>query len=128
MSKEYPLFPSLPEDGQKEAQLLIDSFKAKIKKEIDNLLGNLYCDVVCHIESDSWTNFRNSMMDGFKDYNNRHIQGAYDFKKIREQIYKDFRGEIVADLNQDLVKEVEELKEESAKHLKWYHDSMSRRY
>jgi hypothetical protein len=108
--KEYPLYPELPEPGAQQAQALIDRFKEQVKKAAEECIDDFYTDIVPHIESDSWTNYRNAMMDGFREYGNRMTQGEHDFKKIRQQIYKDFRDEIVADLNQDLVKEIERLK------------------
>lgn len=124
---EFPLFPRLSEEGQKHAQELIDAFKEKMKKAADDALGELYCDVAVHIESDSWTNFRNDLMAGFRNYNNRHKQGDYDFKKIREEIYLEFREEIIKDLNQDLVAEVADLKKQLALEREWA-DQRSRLY
>jgi hypothetical protein len=111
MSKEYPLFPQLNEEAQKEAQDLIDKFKGLMKKAADDVLSELYCDVACYIESDTWTNFRNELMDGFKNYDNKKIQGEYDFKELRQAIYKNHKEEIVNDLNQDMVNEIESLNE-----------------
>lgn len=112
MNNDFPLYPELPEDGKKEAQALIDNFKTELVKAAENAIGDLYCDVVEHIESDSWTNYRNHIMDGFKDYGNRKIQGEHEFKEIRQAIYREFRDEIIVDLNQDLVKENNDLKEQ----------------
>ncbi len=109
MSKEYPLYPELTEQGQKEAQELINSFKGKLKSAAEEVIGDLYCNIIPDIESDSWTNFRNDMMDGFKDYNNSKIQARYDFKAIRKQILKDHYKDIVKDLNQDMVEEIKSL-------------------
>lgn len=109
---EYPLYPELKEAGQEEAQALVDKFKEQLKEAANEAIGNLYCEVATHIESDSWTNFRNQIMEGFKNYDNRKIQGEYDFKKIREEIYKEFRDDIISDLNQDMVKEIESLKKQ----------------
>ena len=110
MSKEYPLFPELSENGQVEAMALIEKFKDAIKKVADGVIGDLYTDVIPYIESDSWLNFKNDMMDGFKDYGNTKIHAEYNFKAIRKQIYKEYRDEIIVDLNQDLVEEIEKLK------------------
>jgi hypothetical protein len=107
---QFPLYPRLGEEGEKEAQELIDRFKGKIRTAIDDVLGELYCDVAVYIESDSWTNFRNEMMAGYKNYGNRKIQAHYDFKEIRQSILKNHREEIIEDLNQDLLEEVERLK------------------
>ena len=116
MSKDYPLFPELTEAGQEEAQNLIDRFKESLKKSADEVISDLYCGIVPYIETDSWTNFRNDLLDGFRDYKNRKIHAEYDFKKIRETIYKEYRDEIIGDLNQDMVKEIEDLKQ-SIEHL-----------
>ena len=116
MSKEYPLYPELSEKGNEEAIKLIDKFKKQLTKKakevIETILGEMYCDLLPHIESDAWTNFRNDLLDGFKNYNNRKLQGDYDFKKIRQQIFKDFRKEIIKDLNQDYINENIELKKD----------------
>ena len=108
----FPLYPELPKVGQEEAQQLIDKFKAQLKKAAEEVICDLYCDVAMYIESDTWSNLRNQIMDGYKNYNNRKIQAAYDFKKIRAEIYKEYREDIVNDLNQDMLKEIEELKQD----------------
>lgn len=107
---EYPLYPELSEEGKKEAQQIIDGFKEKMKKVVDEIIGDAYCDVVNYIESDSWSNFRNQIMDGFKDYDNRKITAKYDFKEIRQSILKHHREEIIKDLDQDNLKEIDDLK------------------
>ena len=49
-------------------------------------------------------------MDGFRNYDNRMVMGEHDFKNIRAAIYKEYRDEIIVDLNQDMVEEIEALK------------------
>ena len=112
MDKQFPLFPELSPEGEQEAQDLIDKFKIKLIQIANETIGELYCDVATYIQTDSWTNFRNELLSGFQDYGNRKVQSEYDFKKIRSQIYSDFREELIVDLNQDLVKEVKTLKED----------------
>ena len=97
----------------------MDGFKVKMRKLCDEVLGDLYRDVAAYIETDQWTNFRNELLDGFRNYGNRRIQAAYDFAQIRRAIFEEFREEIVKDLNQDLVKEVEELKKRIEDERKW---------
>ena len=109
----YPLYPELSEAGNKEAQELMDKFKVKAKKVLDGLLddylGAVYCNLLPDIESDSWLNYRNTIMEGFKNYDNRIIQNKYDFKEIRQQIYKEFKTDIDKDLNQDNLEKIKEL-------------------
>lgn len=112
MKEEYPLYPELPEAGKQEAQLLIDKFKDQLKKAADEVISDLYVDVVEHIESDSWTNFRNFLMSGLKNYDNRKLQAKYDFKEIRQSILRNHREDIIDDLNQDMLEEIEKLKQQ----------------
>jgi len=123
MNDEFPLYPDLPQAGVEEAEALVNKFKEQLKKAAEEAIGELYCDIAPHIESDSWTNFRNALMDGFRNYDNRHLQASYDFKEIRQAIFRDFRDEILEDLNQDLVEEIDRLKEQ----LQWERDLRSRR-
>ena len=104
-------YPLLPEEGKKEAQSLINAFKDKLKRVADEVIGDLYCDVSCYIESDNWLNFRNQLLEGFKNYGNSKIHNMYDFKKIRQSILKNHREDIIKDLNQDMLEEIERLKE-----------------
>ena len=109
-NKDFPLYPRLSEAGEIEATELVEAFKQNLIKAADEAIGKLYCDIMPHIESDSWTNYRNVLMDGLSNYNNRKLQAPYDFKKIRQKIYEEYREEIIPDLNQDLLEEIESLK------------------
>ena len=113
MSSEYPLYPSLTEEGEKEAQRIMDSFKPKIKQLVSDIMGDLYTDVSMYVESDHWTNYRNQLMDGFKGYrvNDSH---EHDFKELRQAIYKNHKDEIIHDLDQDMVEEIAALKKQIA--------------
>lgn len=111
MMRDYPLYPELPDPGAEEAQALIDKFKEQMRKVADEVLGEVYVNIVPHIESDSWTNYRNAMMDGFRNYNNRKVQGQHEFKEIRQEIYKEFRDDIIKDLDQDNLDRIKELEE-----------------
>jgi hypothetical protein len=104
------LHPELTNSGKHQAQMLIDTFKEEMKKAADGIIGDLYCDVAYHIESDSWTNYKNHLLNGLCDYHNRRDHEDYDFKRIRKAILEAHREEIIADLNQDSLKEIEELK------------------
>jgi len=112
MNEEYPLYPLLSEEGEKEAVTRLNGFIDQMKKIANETLDDFYVKELPYIESDTWTNFRNEIMDGFKNYNNRKIQGEYDFKEIRQAIYKEYRQELIADLNQDMVQEIAHLKKQ----------------
>jgi len=126
MKNEFPLYPKLCENGKKEAEMLFAGFKEKFRKIADEVLGELYADVATHIESDSWGNYRSQIMNGMKNYENRMLQGEFDFEEIRRKIYEEHREEIIKDLNQDLVKENEKLKVKATMYLGWYHTALER--
>lgn len=110
MSKEYPLYPELTEQGKYEAQKIMDSFKPKLVKLMEEVLGDLYVDVSYYVDSDHWTNYRNALLDGLKNYGARGPNHEHDYKELRQAIYKNHKEEIVKDLNQDIINENEDLK------------------
>jgi len=109
---EFPLCPELKKDAAEQAQYLMDKFKEKMLGICEEILRDIYCDVAMYIESDSWTNFRNEVIQGFSKYGNRKLQGEYDFAKIRQTIFEEHREEIIKEVEQDIVKENESLKED----------------
>ena len=112
MINEYPLYPKLKECGAQEAQALMDEFKKKMESLAKEILSHLYCDVAMYIESASWSNFRNEILQGFSKYGNRKLQADYDFAKIRQTIFEEHREEIIKEIEQDIVKENETLKKD----------------
>lgn len=113
MKEEYPLFPELTEQGKEEAQALINKFEIKIKEiavdVIKDITTDFYCHVLNEIESDHWQNYRTKLINGLCDYSNKD-KATYDFSRIRKAIYDNHKDEIVKDLNQDLLKQIEDLK------------------
>ncbi len=105
IEKDYPELTAL---GALEAQRLIDRFKNKLVILSNEILGDLYSDVAVHIESDSWTNYRNKMVEGFCEYDTS--RDGRDYKMLRAKILSEHRESIIQDLNQDLLKEIESLK------------------
>ncbi len=112
MSENYPLYPQLTEQGKEEAQKIMDSFKPKLAKLLDEVMSDLYTDVSYYVDSDHWTNYRNALMDGFKGYGSGKPNHEHDYKELRQAIYRNHKEEVVKDLNQDLVDENEKLKEQ----------------
>jgi len=108
------LYPKLSEEAEKEAELYLQEFKEKMVKGVENIvndtLSKVYVSCLGYIETDAWHNFRNELLDGFKGYKNAKIHQKYDFVKVRKQIFEENREEIIKDLNQDLLDEIEDLK------------------
>ena len=108
--KRGSLYPELTQAGEEGAQRLVDKFKKALKKSAKDVLDDLYVDIIPHIQSDSWLNFRNDLIAGLQDYGNVLAAEEYNFKEIRKAIFKEFKAEIIKHLNQDLIEENEELK------------------
>jgi hypothetical protein len=109
--KESPIcYPELSELGKLEAEQLIENMKSKFRKAFEDVMGDLYIDIPDYIESDSWTNYRNTLLSQICDYRNARGPYRYDYQKIRTAIYEQFKEQINKDLNHDLLAEVESLK------------------
>ncbi len=111
-------YPELTEQGKREAQDLMNKFEVNLKESAKNIIEEMttdfYCDVLNEIESDHWTNYRTKILNAICDYGNDENK-SHDFDRIRKAIYRKHKEEIVKDLNQDLLKEIEDLKEERSK-------------
>jgi len=104
------LYPKLSKEAEKEAEAILQEFKEKMANAAKDALSELYTSLSGYIESDSWQNFRNELLDGLKGYKNVKIQERYDFVEVRKQIFEENREEIIEDLNKDLIEEVKSLK------------------
>lgn len=119
----HPMYPYLSEEGAKQAEAVIEAAKRELKRACEEALGEIYTDIPGYVQSDAWTNFRNDLLDGFCGYRNAKVHD-YDFRQIRQQILNEHRAELIADLNQDLLKQIESL-EATVKHL---NEMLDRRY
>lgn len=108
-------FSELSEAGKAEAVEIIEKFKKHIKSAIvgavEETLDEVYRDVVPYIETDAWSNFRSDVVNEICGYHHNGLMRQYDFVLLRQSILENHRDEIVQHLNQDLLKEVEELKQ-----------------
>lgn len=115
LGEQEPL--ELSEDGHNEAMRLIENFKSTAIKALEDAVGDLYCDVMPYIESDSWLNFRSQVLGGIKGCTPKISD--YDFKAIRRKMFEDYREEIIDGINQDNLDEIEALKRQLEKERQW---------
>lgn len=108
-SEESTLYPKLTAQGEEEAQRIMDSFKPKIKKVIEEVMSDLYTDVSYYVQSDHWENYRNDLMNGLKSYGTGKKDDEFLWKQVRQAIYFNHKDEITKDLNQDLLEENKQL-------------------
>ncbi len=102
---ENPLYPRLSEDATLQAMQLIQSFKELMHKAAEEVMADLYTDVLPFIESDAWVNFRTKMVEGFCDYNSAHEQCRNDYAILRQKMFEEYRSEIIKDLQVDLLED-----------------------
>jgi len=114
----YPLFPTLAPEGVDQMVEIIETLKGKMKDVAEDAISEVYSDLPGYIESDAWGNFRTELMRGFSDYGNRKVQNDYDFKTIRQEILKEFRDEIIEDLDQDNLARIADLERQLESALK----------
>ena len=55
-----------PAELDKQGQSYMDTFKKKMKALCEEILGDVYVDLMPHIESDTWTNYRNVLRDEYE--------------------------------------------------------------
>ena len=115
MKTEDTFYPELTEQGKQQAQDLMIKFEKTLKESAINIISkfseDFYCDVLHEVESDHWTNYRTKILNAICDYSNKK-DNSYEFDRIRKAIYRKHKDEIVKDLNQDLLKEISDLKEQ----------------
>lgn len=116
MSEQFPQYPELTEDAELLAQKFIDSKKDHLKKLIkevsEEVLGDIYTDVATWIKCDSWSNFRQQIIDFVCDYGRLREHYSWDAQKIRKRIFQEYKEELIEDLNQDNLEEIKRLKED----------------
>lgn len=118
-------FPMLSEEGEKQAEQFINSFKKKMKDCADEILGEIYVNLIPHIQTDAWMNYRNDMRSELE----REYFKTNDWLKseeiwacnLRKAFYKQFKDELIDARVKDLEKEV-------AKYKEWYNEAINRRY
>lgn len=107
-------------DFEKEAVALIEEFRTKMRETAEDILSNVYVDLLPHIESDAWLNFRNSVRE--------EVQGSiivdalsteygpYSFGwETRKKIFEEHREDLIQAINLDHLAEIERLKQELKK-------------
>lgn len=114
MTDENKMYPILTEEGEQEAVKLLERFKKQMKEVIDEVgnkcISDFYANILPYIESDSWENYRNNICDAVEDYHNFKETDKYQAQRIRRELLKNNKKELIADLDKDLLEEIESLK------------------
>lgn len=98
----------------KEAQSYIDLFKTRMKIVAEDILGDLYINLVPHIETDAWLNYRNKIRDALcSDYaRDEWLKDDHPWaREFRQKILREHPEALIDGLNKDLMKQVKYLQE-----------------
>jgi hypothetical protein len=106
----------LSERGAEEAQAVIDDLKSQAKealgKIVEDVIGEAYTNVSTWIDSDSWHNHRQNVVESVCGHGSRSGLTETENRKIREAILEHHRDELIHDLNQDALAEIKSLKQD----------------
>lgn len=98
-----------PAELDKQGQSYMDTFKKKMKALCEEILGDVYVDLMPHIESDTWTNYRNVLRDEYEyELKNSKFKSEYAVR-FRKVIFQENRKEMAELINQDLLEENKKL-------------------
>ncbi len=89
----------------------MEQAKARLRKEMDNVLSSVYTDCGHFIESDAWTNYRNVLRDELETelVEGDEIKSGW-YGRVRKRIFEENRDNLIAALDQDNLREIELLK------------------
>uniref|UniRef100_A0A6M3K3H6 Uncharacterized protein n=1 Tax=viral metagenome TaxID=1070528 RepID=A0A6M3K3H6_9ZZZZ len=96
------LFSEKREAIEEILQNRVKDFMEKLSILAKGLLGEIEADYLPYLPDDLFLNLRNRVKESIK-------YGNVACKEIRDKIFQEHREEIIKDLNQDLIKRIEEL-------------------
>lgn len=97
---------------QQDAKAFLESFKQSMTKIADECISNLYTDCLPHIETDSWTNYREALrLEVETEYKESKFKSQWAMD-LRRTILKENRDELVKLLNHDLLVRIKQLEDQ----------------
>jgi hypothetical protein len=84
---------------QAEAQGFINKFRKQMKDIADETLGDLYCNIMPYMETDTWTNYRESLR--------LELEREYKFSNFKQDWAVNFRRAVFVENREELSKLIE---------------------
>jgi hypothetical protein len=100
-----------PEKLQADAQNFIDSFRVKMKHISEEILGEIYVNVGPYVETDQWTNYRESLrieLEHEYKYSKFKSEWATNFRRA---VFVENREEISNLISDDILKRIKHLED-----------------
>lgn len=108
-------FPELSEQGNQDALHVIERAKSKLQKVAEEAISEIYVNILPHIETDSWINYREECRLALQTkYLNKETASSEDAwaMYIREAIFVQFRSELEQGIIADLQKRIKLLEQQ----------------
>lgn len=114
MSHDEIKWPEMNDAQRELMERLVNNFKKKMLSAAEDAMATFYCDILPHIESDVFLNFKTHALSAVKGYAREDaLRGdSYSGVEIRNQIYRDHKDEIVKLLDGDNLKRIKQLEED----------------
>ena len=96
---------------QVEAQEFIDLYRKKMKEVADDILGEIYVNIMPYMETDTWTNYREALrveLEHEYKYSNFKSEWA---TKFRRAVFVENREEISKLIEHDILKRIKHLED-----------------
>jgi hypothetical protein len=107
-------WPQMTEEQLSLCERLIEKFKGQLKSAAEDALSTVYVDVMPHIESDTFLNFKSQAMSVIRGYATKDAltAGDYSGQHIRAKIFEEHKNELVELINQDHLATIKGLRED----------------
>lgn len=103
---------------QEEFIKFMDQVKSDLLETISNkaeaALSTVYSNYAPYIESDAWLNYREELKNELsgQTYKDTSTSDSLWARGVRNKIFQENQAELISALNQDLLKKIDELKQE----------------
>lgn len=95
----------------KEAQHFMDVYRAKFKSIADEMLGELYVNILPYLKSDTWTNYREALRLELEHEYKYSIFKDRWAENFRRAVFVENREEMVKLLDQDIYRRLKHLED-----------------
>lgn len=96
---------------QEQAQEYINKFRLQMKSIAEDTIGELYCNIMPYMETDTWTNYREALrieLEHEYKYSNFKQDWA---KAFRRAVFVENREEISKLIESDILKRIQHLED-----------------
>lgn len=101
-----------PERLKEDTEIAMSKFKSDMEKAMNECLGKVYVDVLPHIETDAWTNYREALrLELSHEYKYTRFREPWA-KDLRRAIFVENREELSFLLNQDIIDRIKVLEDQ----------------